>query len=163
MDGIDYPAPPPSRTDNAILPQVSAESYKKGGSLSQGFSLALPSGRARLPSNKRETPARLRGGLRVPIESLGVRAGRASPAYPSGASLKRCSTPLHRTGYERYSPSFREGGCSRKHSPLLFAHYQYRAVSVTDNRIGNASHEGPSYPTVATAPHYYQPGAYLVS
>jgi hypothetical protein len=59
MDGIDYPAPPPSRTDNAILPQVSAESYKKGGSLSQGFSLALPSGRARLPSNKRETPARL--------------------------------------------------------------------------------------------------------
>src|SRR5918995_771420 len=72
-------------------------------------------------------------------------------------------TPLHRTGYERYSPRIREGGCSRKHSPLLFAHYQYRAVSVTDNRIGNASHEGPFYPTVATAPHYYQPGAYLVS
>jgi hypothetical protein len=47
--GKCFPAPPPSRTDNAILPQVSAESYKKGGSLSQGFSLALPPGARGLP------------------------------------------------------------------------------------------------------------------
>ena len=55
--GKGVPAPPPSRTDNAILPQGSAESYKKGGSLSQGFSLALPPA-AWLASNGRGAPAR---------------------------------------------------------------------------------------------------------
>ena len=53
-------SPPPSRTDNAILPQGSAESYKKGGSLSQGFSLALPPA-AWLASNGRGAPARQGG------------------------------------------------------------------------------------------------------
>jgi hypothetical protein len=39
-----FSSPPPSRTDNAILPQGSAESYKKGGSLSgaRGPSWGLP-------------------------------------------------------------------------------------------------------------------------
>src|SRR5829696_2899128 len=53
-----FSSPPPSRTDNAILPQGSAESYKKGGSLGQGFSLSLPPA-AWLASNGRGAPARL--------------------------------------------------------------------------------------------------------
>src|SRR5918995_4049283 len=121
-------SPPPSRTDNAILPQGSAESYKKGASLSQGFSLALPPA-AWLASNGRGAPARLlegkmshaigrnewlkrAGTTSIPLPEFSPklgggaparlgkklcrypwRAGRASPAYPSGASLKRCSTP----------------------------------------------------------------------
>ena len=70
-------SPPPSRTDNAILPQVSAESYKKGGSLSQGFSLALPPA-AWLASNGRGAPARLGKKLsRYPW-----RAGRGHTSIP---------------------------------------------------------------------------------
>src|ERR671910_73078 len=96
-------SPPPSRMDNAILPQGSAECYKKGGSLSQGFSLALPPA-AWLASNGRGAPARLGKKLcRYPW-----RAGRASPAYPSGDSLP-CIGPatsaIHRAA---------EKGCSRE-------------------------------------------------
>jgi hypothetical protein len=81
-----FSSPPPSRTDNAILPQGSAESYKKGASLSQGFSLALPPA-AWLAFNGSGAPARL------------LLEGKMSHAIGRNEWLKRAGTtsiPLHK-------------------------------------------------------------------
>ena len=45
---------------------------------------------------------------------------------------------------------------------FLFTHHQNRAVSMPDNRVGDASHEGSPYPTQASAPYHYQASVYLV-
>src|SRR5829696_7267948 len=46
---------------------------------------------------------------------------------------------------------------------LLLAHYQHWAVGIPNNRIRNASHKGPSYPTFTLAPHNHDPNTQLLS
>ena len=45
---------------------------------------------------------------------------------------------------------------------LLRTHNHHGAVSVADDGGGDASHQRPSYPTKAPAPHDYKPGAQLL-
>jgi hypothetical protein len=45
---------------------------------------------------------------------------------------------------------------------LLWADYQHRAVSVTDDRIGYVAKDGPLQPAESAATYHYQVGVYLL-
>ncbi len=45
---------------------------------------------------------------------------------------------------------------------FLFAHYQNRAVCVSDDAIGYTPHQRSSYSAVAAAAYYYQTRSYFL-
>ena len=45
---------------------------------------------------------------------------------------------------------------------LLFAHHQNRAVSVSNDRVGDTPHERSSYSAATPAAYYYQTRSYFL-